>query len=138
MVRKVQRDDAPTSVDDDADDDPPMSALEEFYSSGLLVLFFGTLVRVLAHRVPARGRVQVARLAAQAVDENNRRVRALDRRDDDPLPRPAARELDARRFGGYFRYSELRHKPGELLEAVEKWWAWRRSYKPAGAGVQGV
>ena len=34
VVRKVERDDAPTSVDDDADDDEarraPMSALEEF------------------------------------------------------------------------------------------------------------
>jgi hypothetical protein len=37
----------------------------------------------------------------------------------------------------YFRYSELRHKPGELLEAVEKWWAWRRSYRPP-ARVFGV
>jgi hypothetical protein len=30
----------------------------------------------------------------------------------------------------YFRYTELRHKPGELLDALGKWWRWRREYKP--------
>ena len=95
VVRKVERDDAPTSVDDDADDDdPPMSALEEF----LLFVeedFWMLLRQAHAFSLIAflhRGRVQVARLAAQAVDENNRRVRALDRRDDDVPHRPAARQ----------------------------------------------
>jgi len=37
----------------------------------------------------------------------------------------------------YFRYCELRHKPKELLEAIEKWWRWRREYKPP-ARVVGV
>ena len=30
----------------------------------------------------------------------------------------------------YFRYLELQHKPKELAEAAEKWWKWRREYKP--------
>ena len=31
----------------------------------------------------------------------------------------------------YFRWQELRHRPKAMWEAVERWWRWRRAYKPA-------
>ena len=77
-------------------------------------------------------------LAARAVDEINCRVRALDRRDDDVShqPRLESRTLTVPKKA-YFWCGEPRRKPRELLEAVEKWWAWRQSPKPP-ARVFGV
>ena len=141
VVRKVERDDAPTSVDDDADDDPPMSALEEFLlfvEEDFWMFFFAIdeafsliafLLAVASKWRGSRRRLWTKIIVAFVPWTVATTMYLID-------PRLESWTLAALKKA-YFRYSELRHKPGELLEAVEKWWAWRRS-SAAGAGVRGV
>ena len=145
VVRKAERDDARTPVDDDADDDeahrPPMSALEEFLvfvEEEFWMFFFAIvyafsliafLLAVASKWYGSRRRLWTKIIVAIVPWTVATTMYLID-------PRLESWTLAALKKA-YFRYCELRHKPGELLEAVEKWWAWRRSYKPP-ARVFGV